>query len=180
RTFKLQLKNFTVTSEGRELKGNLQWNETNDAVTFKPEETLPSEKEIKVIVEVSFDEKIGGSYQTMIENGKPVIEKKEIVFKTDRAPDYIPLENIAYMYPVMDQKSFYPEEYDQGYVKMITAQNYLFDSAFEMRAEFASSVSGQGIRTNLSYDKSKATIFYEVPKGMLLNSSYQLNLMAFP
>ena len=180
RTFKLQLKNFTVTSEGRELKGNLQWNETNDAVTFKPEETLPSEKEIKVIVEVSFDEKIGGSYQTMIENGKPVIEKKEIVFKTDRAPDYIPLENIAYMYPVMDQKSFYPEEYDQGYVKMITAQNYLFDSAFEMRAEFASSVSGQGIRTNLSYDKSKATIFYEVPKGMLLNSAYQLNLMAFP
>ncbi|MBC8766598.1 hypothetical protein H4O18_01205 [Arenibacter sp. BSSL-BM3] len=180
RTFKLQLKNFAVTSEGEQLKGELKWNDTNDAVTFKPNETLPSEKEVKVVVEVSFDEKIGGSYQTMVENGKPVIEKKEITFKTDRAPDYIPLENIAYMYPVIDQQSFYPEEYDKGYVKMKTPQNYLFDSGFETRAEFFSTTSNQGTRTNLTYDRSKATVIYEVPEGMSLNSNYKLNLLAFP
>jgi hypothetical protein len=180
RTFKLQLKNFNVSSEGKQLKGELEWNDTNDAVTFKPEETLPSEKEIKVVVEVSFDEKIGGSYQTMVENGKPVVEKREITFKTDRAPDYIPLENIAYMYPVMDQKSFYPEEYKKGYVKMITPQNYLFESGFEMRAEFFSTGNGQGVRTNLTYDKAKATIFFDVPDPLSLNSSYNLNLIAFP
>ncbi|MDO6601338.1 hypothetical protein [Arenibacter palladensis] len=180
RTFKLQLKNFTVTSEGEQLKGELEWNDTNDAVTFKPNETLPSEKEVNVVVEVSFDEKIGGSYQTMVENGNPVIEKKEITFKTDRAPDYIPLENIAYMYPVIDQQSFYPEEYSKGYVKMKTPQNYLFESGFETRAEFISSTSNLGTRTNLTYDRSKATVFYEVPEGMSLNSSYKLNLLAFP
>ncbi|MCM4150589.1 hypothetical protein DHD05_03210 [Arenibacter sp. N53] len=180
RTFKLRLKNFTVTSEGEQLKGDLEWNDTNDAVTFKPTETLPSEKEVKVVVEVSFDEKIGGSYQTMVENGKPVIEKKEITFKTDRAPDYIPLENIAYMYPVIDQQSFYPEEYNKGYVKMKTPQNYLFDSGFKTRAEFVSTVNNKGIRTNLSYDKSKAMVFYEVPEGMSLNSNYNINLLTFP
>ncbi|MCK0147427.1 hypothetical protein MWU78_17360 [Arenibacter sp. F26102] len=180
RTFKLQLKNFTVTSEGEQLKGELEWNDTSDAVTFKPNETLPSEKEVNVVVEVSFDEKIGGSYQTLVENGKPVIEKKEITFKTDRAPDYIPLENIAYMYPVIYQQSFYPEEYSKGYVKMKTPQNYLFDSGFETRAEFVSMTSNQGTRTNLTYDRSKATVFYEVPEGMSLNSSYKLNLLAFP
>ena len=179
RTFKLQLKNLTVTSEGQQLEGELEWNDTNDAVTFKPAETLPSEKEVKVVVEVSFDEKIGGSYQTMVAEGKPVIEKKEITFVTDRAPDHIPLENIAYMYPVIEQESFYPEEYDKGYVKMITPQNYLFESGFEMRAEFVSTNTGQGVRTNLSYDRSKGTAFYDVPE-MVLNAPYDLNLMAFP
>ncbi len=178
RTFKLQLKNFTVTSEGQQLKGELEWNDTNDAVTFKPEETLPSEKEVNVVVEVSFDEKIGGSFQTMMDNGQPVIEKGESTFITDKAPDHIPFENIAYMYPVMDQQSFYPEEYDKGYVKMITAQNYLFDTGFEMRAEFVNS-SGQGERTNVSYDRSNATVFYDVP-NMALNSTYDLNLVVFP
>ncbi len=179
RTFKLQLQNFEVTSEGKELMGTLEWNDTNDAVTFKPEETLPSEKEVKVMVEVSFDEKIGGSYQTMVENGKPVIEKMEVVFKTDKAPDHIPLENIAYMYPVLDQKSFYPEEFNKGYVKMKTAQHYLFDSGYEMRAEFVSNSNGQGVRTNLNYDRGKATVFYDIP-DMVLNTPYNLNLMACP
>ncbi|MEJ1222646.1 hypothetical protein [Sediminicola sp. 1XM1-17] len=179
RTFKLQLQNFEVTSEGKELMGTLEWNDTNDAVTFKPEETLPSEKEVKVMVEVSFDEKIGGSYQTMVENGKPVIEKMEVIFKTDKAPDHIPLENIAYMYPVFDQKSFYPEEFNKGYVKMKTAQHYLFDGGYEMRAEFVSNSNGQGVRTNLNYDRGKATVFYDIP-DMVLNTSYNLNLMAFP
>ncbi len=180
RTFKLQLKNFIVTSEGEQIKGELEWNDSNDAVTFKPNETLPSEKEIKVVIEVSFDEKIGNSYHTMVENGKSIIEKKEITFKTDRAPDYIPLENIAYMYPVIDQQSFYPEEYNKGYVKMKTPQNYLFDSGFETRAEFVSMTSNQGTRTNVSYNKSKATVFYEVPEGMSLNTNYKINLLAFP
>ncbi len=179
RTFKVQLKNFTVTSEGRQLEGELEWNDNNDAVTYKPEETLPSEKEVKVVVEVSFDEKIGGTYQTMIEEGKPIIEKQEITFVTDKAPDHIPLENIAYMYPVLDQQRFYPEEYNKGYVKMKTPQHYLFESGFEMRAEFVSASNGQGVRTNLSYDRSKATVFYDIPQ-MTLNSPHNLNLMAFP
>tara|TARA_R110000868_G_scaffold271087_1_gene530586 strand:+ start:8645 stop:13639 length:4995 start_codon:yes stop_codon:yes gene_type:complete len=179
KTFKLRLKSFTVTSEGRQLEGELEWNDTNDAVTFKPAETLPSEKEVKVVVEVSFDQKIGGSYQTVIQNGKPAVEKLEATFKTDKAPDHIPLENIAYMYPVLEQQSFYPEEYDKGYVKMKTPQNYLFDSGYEMRAEFVAKNTGQGIRTNLSYDRGKATVFYDIP-DMDLNNPYELNLMAFP
>lgn len=111
RTFKLQLQNFSVTSQGKSLEGTLEWNDNKDAVTFKPVETLPSQKEVKLVVEVSFDEKIGGTFQTMMDNGRPLLERKEVIFKTDKAPDYIEMENIAYMYPIPDQQSFYPEEY---------------------------------------------------------------------
>src|SRR5690606_7232806 len=163
KTFKLQLKSFTAICEGKKLKGTLEWNDTNDAVTFMPSETLPEEKEIKVTVEVSFDEKVDGSYRTVITNGKPASEKMEITFVTDKAPDHIPLENIAYMYPVLDQQNFYSKEYKKGYVKLITPQNYLFDKGYDMRAEFVSTTSGRGERTDLSYNKSKATVFYDLP-----------------
>nr|MUH42101.1 hypothetical protein [Zobellia laminariae] len=179
RTFKLQLKNFTVTSEGRTLEGELEWNDTNDAVTFIPVETLPSEKEVKVIVEVSFDEKIGGSYQTMTENGKPVVERKESTFVTDKAPDHIIWENLTYIYPVKDQQSFYPEEYKTGYLKMDLPQNYLFDKGYEMRAEFVSKSTKQGLRTDISYNKSEKTVFFEIPK-LELDTKYDMNIMVFP
>src|SRR5690606_17724974 len=39
KTFKLQLKSFTAICEGKKLKGTLEWNDTNDAVTFMPSET---------------------------------------------------------------------------------------------------------------------------------------------
>ena len=179
RTFKLQLQKFSVTSEGKSLEGSLEWNDNKDAVTFKPAETLPSQKLVKVLVEVSFDEKIGETFQTMLENGKPVKEKKEVTFKTDKAPDYISMENIVYMYPVPDQKSFYPEEYKRGYLKMKQPQHYLFEAGYEMRAEFSDNNTGQAIRTNLSYDRSKSTVYYDVP-DMMLNAPYTLNLIAFP
>lgn len=179
RTFKLQLQKFNISSEGKILEGTLKWNHENDAVSFIPAETLPSQKEVKLVVEVSFDEKIGSTYQTLVDNGKPVLEKKEVVFKTDKAPDYIPMENIVYMYPVPNQQSFYPEEHKTGYVKLKSPQNYLFEAGYEMRAEFADNNTGQATRTKLSYDRFKATLFYDVPE-MMLNAPYTINLVAFP
>lgn len=179
RIFKLQLKNFTVTCEGQEIQGEFSWNDANDGVTFMPAETLPAEKEIKVVVEVTFDEKIGGAFQTMVADGKPIVEQKEITFTTDKAPDHIVWENVAYMYPIKEQQSFYPEEYKTGYVKMTIPQNYLFDGGYELRAEFVSTLTGQGERTTLNYDKSKGTVFFDVPE-IVLDSDYTLNLMIYP
>ena len=179
RVFKLQLKQFSLYSEGKELEGELEWNDTKDAVLFRPLETLPSQKEVKVTVEVSFDEKIDGTYHTLEEDGKAVVEKREITFKTAIAPDYIPWENIAYSYPLPEQRSFHPKEYKQGYVKMITPQHYLFDGDYVLKAEFTPSNGGEGYRTSLTYDRSKGMVFYEIP-DIILDTEYQLHLKVFP
>ncbi|PKA97999.1 hypothetical protein B0O79_1679 [Flavobacteriaceae bacterium MAR_2009_75] len=179
RTFKLQLQKFSVTSQGSEIKGELEWNDTNDAVTFKPERPLPSEKEVKVLVEVSFDEKIGGAYKTMVEDGKPVLETMEITFVTDKEPDHIVWSNVNYVYPVREQRNFYPEEYKIGYVKMNQPQDNLFNKGFEIRAEFVQKISGQGERTNVKYDQNKGMVFFDIPE-MALDTEYNLNLMVFP
>ncbi|MEP2278701.1 MAG: hypothetical protein ABJI11_04675, partial [Maribacter sp.] len=179
RTFKLQLTNFSVTSEGQAIDGELEWNDTNDAVTFKPTATLPSEKEVNVVVEVSFDEKIGGAFQTMIENGEPVIERAESTFVTDEAPDHIVWENVAYVYPVKDQQSFHPKEYNKGYVKMIQHQSDLFDDGYEMRAEFMPEY-GDGVRTAMQYDIANSMVLFDIPDELDLDKTYFLNLVVYP
>ncbi|NJB38191.1 hypothetical protein [Croceivirga sp. JEA036] len=177
KTFRIHLDTFKVTHLGQEIDGVTEWNDSKDAITFKPEETLPSKEDIKVLVEVSFEERVNGAFRPLLENGSPVKEKKEIVFQTDEAPDHIPFENIEYIYPVVDQGQFYPEEYKTGYLKMITTQDYLFQGEYEMRAEFIA--NGQGIRTDLSYDRANKLVFFDIP-DMDLESDYEVSIIAFP
>ncbi|MCK8524400.1 Ig-like domain-containing protein [Aquimarina sp. D1M17] len=178
RFFKLQLKDFTVSSEGKNLEGTLEWNDTNDAVTFLPRKTLPSQKKVTVTVEVSFEERVNGTFQTLTENGKLVTEKQVITFTTEKAPDYIPWSNITYLYPVKEQKNFHPEEYEKGYVKLKQNQDYLFQSKYNIKAEFKSQ-TGMIRRTDVSYDIQKAMVHFTVPE-MDLNSDFVFNLNVFP
>jgi len=177
-TYKIQLKDFKVTSDGKEIVGDIEWNETNDAVTFVPFDILPSKKDVNILVEVSFDEKIGSSYQTMMNDGKLVVEKREITFTTDQAPDYIEWGNVVLTYPVKGQSNFYPEEYNKGYIQLKSGRPDLFNSGYEMRAEIASR-TGIVKRTNLNYDSGKKLVAFDIPE-MFLNTGYTVNLMAFP
>ncbi len=176
--FKLQLKEFTVTSDGKKLEGTLEWNDTNDAVTFLPRKTLPSQKKVTIVVEVSFDERVGGGWRTLTENGKLVTEKQEITFTTDKAPDYIPWGNITYLYPVPKQESFHPEEYKTGYVNLTQNQDYLFTDKYAIKAEFKSQ-TGMIRRTDVSYDMQKSMVYFPIPE-MDLNTDFDFSLLAFP
>src|SRR5690606_10964192 len=178
KTFKIKLQNFTLTQDGKTIPAGLEWNDTNDMVTLIPEEVLPSKKQVKLLVEVSFDEKTGNTYTTLTDAGKLVTEKREYTFTTDVAPDYIPLNNIAYMYPVKDQKNFYPEELENGYIKLKQGQSYLFDAGYQIKAEVIGNNSVIK-RTSLKYDHSKSMINFDMPK-MITDSHYIFNVMAFP
>lgn len=178
RVFRLKLKTFKATSEGKTIEGKLEWNATNDMVTFLPNKTLPSQKKVQVLVEVSFEEKINGTFVTMTEDGQLVIEKREIAFTTDKAPDYIPWGNVSYIYPVPEQKSFHPEEYNTGYVKLKQHQDYLFQKQYNVKAEFRTT-SNIILRSNASYDNQNAMVSFDIPE-IDLGSTYQLKLLVFP
>ena len=176
--FRIKVKEFKVTSEGKQIQGKKEYNDTNDAVTFIPEETLPSEKRVNVRVEVSFEEYKNGTFTTLTDNGKLVTEAREVSFVTDKAPDYIPIENVAYMYPVKDQKNFYPEEYKKGYIKLKQGQSYLFEGAYTIKGQ-TTSATGLVNRTLLKYDAAKKMVHFDLP-DMVTNTNYKLNVMAFP
>jgi len=78
---------------------------------------------------VSFKELKGGSYQTVMVDGKKAIETEERSFTTGGAPDYIPNKNIKYAYPVLDQKNYFVGESNEGFVQLKQGQSYLFEDA---------------------------------------------------
>jgi hypothetical protein len=166
RGFRLKLDYLKVSSENKELTGSMQWNTTQDVVTFTTVEVLPSKKTVKVSVQVTFQENKNGSWITMTENGQPLIEKAEVSFTTGPAPDYIPMSNIRYTYPVVGQLNFYKDETPEGYIVLNREQNYLFEpnEDFVLKGRFTGST---GEKKEFDFTHTKGTINFTIPSGSL-------------
>lgn len=128
KTYKIILERFVVQEEsGKEIVGDIEWNYSQDRATFVSEDILPPNTKLKAIAEVSFQEKINGVYNTIEVNGKKALESKEVNFTTGTAPQSIPLHNIQYCYPIVDQQNYYRQESNTGYIQLKRGQDYLFD-----------------------------------------------------
>src|SRR5258708_1731375 len=125
--YRINLDNFTLTAGGSPIQGTLQWNDTHTVVALSTLDVLPPKKEIKSSVQVGFEKLVNGSWQKVLQNGQPIIEKQEVTFTTGAAPDYIPLSNVEYSYPVIGQLNFYKDETNTGYIKLKKGQHYLFN-----------------------------------------------------
>ncbi|GAA0872318.1 hypothetical protein GCM10009117_14650 [Gangjinia marincola] len=126
-TYRITLNEFKLLDAGNEIEGEMTWNDDNNLVTFRSTDVLPPTTDIELRVSVIFEKYSGGSWQVYTENGEEFIEEEIRNFTTGEAPDYIPESNIAYCYPVLDQKYMYPNETNQAYIKLLQGQDYLFD-----------------------------------------------------
>ncbi|TSE05631.1 hypothetical protein [Aquimarina algiphila] len=163
--YKVILEKFNVTDEsGKEIVGTLEWGQMNDRATFISDDILPPATKLKVTVEVSFQEKVNGSFQTILEDGQKAIEVEERNFTTGTAPDHIPLHNIQYSYPVVDQQLFYPDEHNNGYIQLQRGQDYLFDnSQWESVVKYIDE-NGDVSTADFNYSNSDNKVSYKFPK----------------
>jgi hypothetical protein len=102
-------------------------------------EVLPSQKDVKATVNVTFEELKNGRWAPVYTAGKEAVETKEIAFKTNEAPDNIPLENIVYAYPVVNQKYYLKGESNKGYIQLQFGQSYLFPAGMDNKLEMEDS-----------------------------------------
>lgn len=176
--YRIKLNGFTVTKSGAVIPGKLTWNSNNDAVSFESAEILPPVSELKALVSVGFEQQNGSSWQTVYDNGKAVSEQREISFTTGTAPDNIPQSNIAWCYPVKDQKYFFPQEYRQAYVQLKRGQAYLFgDSQHKYQAQFT---AGEGMLTApFGYDAASRQITFALPE-LKTSQAYSFTLAGIP
>ncbi len=179
KTYRILLGEYTVANGGNPIQGNLEWNENHDALSFKSFDVLPPNTAINVKVAVHFQELKNGNWVTLTHEGKIAVEKEERTFTTGEAPDYIPITNIAYTYPVIDQKYFYQNERKKGYVKLDRGQPYLFSPntawvqhiSFENDADF--------LKEELTYNRGQKMANFDFPN--LRNSEkYALKIISKP
>ncbi|QPH39430.1 hypothetical protein [Pedobacter endophyticus] len=177
KTFRIKLEKFELTSNGKQIPGKLEWNAGKDAVSFLSTEILPPNTAIKAYAKVSFVQLVGGNWQTVYMDGKKAEEEKSIDFKTGTAPETIPLTNIAYSWPVVDQRNFYTAESSSGYVQLKRGQSYLFNAkGFKQELAFKKE-NGNALPVTYQYDSARVQLRFDLPK-VEANSSYSFVLVS--
>lgn len=176
-TYKIVIDKFSVVDEqGKEIVGKIEY-EASDRANFVSEDILPPSKKLKAIVTVSFMEKKGGMYQVMMDNGNKVIETEEREFTTGTAPNVIPLHNIQYAYPVVDQKYYYKKESNKGYIKLKRGQDYLFDDPNWTTKTVLKTTDDKVLETDFVYDQTANEVRFSVPE-LKNKKTYSLGLIA--
>lgn len=163
RYYKALLDTLVVYEGNKRIPGIIAWNEARDLLTWTPPEILPSDSDIIVWVKLRFLEYSGEAWQPVIKNGIPVTEERKITFKTGEAPDHIPYDNIAGMFPVVSQKYFLPGEFDKGYIQLKRGQDYLFKEGLENQIFLRPLNGGKPISCDYNYDKTNNILRYEMP-----------------
>ncbi|MBR9854252.1 MAG: hypothetical protein GYB37_06680, partial [Algicola sp.] len=165
KTYRILLDEYQVTSEGTAINGELEWNENHDLANFVSHDILPPNTAIDVKVSVSFQEWRGNRWITLTQDGKPAKEIEERSFTTGEAPDYIPLTNVVYTYPVVDQQYFYQNESSEGYVKLKRGQPYLFAPQTDWVQSTQFVTESQSVSKNqVAYNASDKMVRFDFPE----------------
>ncbi|MCG8207860.1 hypothetical protein [Tenacibaculum finnmarkense] len=178
RKYKILLDEFSVKNSGKSIVGEVKWNDKNDVAVFYSHEILPPNTQLKAFVELHFEEFKNGTWETMKADGKVSTETKEVTFTTGKAPKTIPLNNIAYMYPVLGQKNLFIEQYGTAYINLKKGQNYLFGAVPNSKKIMVmSSESDSKIEKPYTYNSAKKQIVYSLPSNnMAKETAYNVTL----
>lgn len=179
-TYKIQLEKFRLVDEnGIEVPSKIEWGQLKDRATLIPEDILGSKKRYKIEVEVSFYKLENGVFVSVKENGAEAREYEERSFVSGEAPDHIPLHNIKYAYPVVDQKYFHIKEYPQGYVQLKQGQDYLFESGeWDTNVKIVDKENQEVLEASFNYHNSSNEITYELPKKIKLDKTYNFRVIS--
>ncbi|WP_158837577.1 hypothetical protein [Polaribacter sp. L3A8] len=178
--YRIDLEEFVLLHNGQEVVGEKEWSNYNDRVSFVSSDILPPNEVYTVRVKVSFKERVNGIFKPIMIDGQPAIETEERTFTTGGAPNYIPLSNITYSYPVVDQKYFFEDEYDQGYIQLTRGQDYLFeDQEWESFVKFKKENDPPSSDIVFNYDTTDNKITYDLP-NVYQESQYTMQVASRP
>ena len=180
KTYRINLKDFSLTDSitGKKVEGTLVWNNEKNAVTFKSHEVLPEFTRIKMAVCVGFEEFKNGRWEIVKSSGKEAYEKREVGFNTGGAPDEIPLNNVVYTYPVVDQHYMLRGESRNGYVQLNTGQKYLFEKERDYKLRFTTD-NNSIVETPFKYDNVRQRLEYTIPE-LQLSKAYTMSISYVP
>ncbi|NDW09743.1 hypothetical protein, partial [Dysgonomonas sp. 520] len=176
KTYKIKVKDFFIHDGSQNIVGEIKWNTEKDVASFYSHEVLPPLSDLTATVNVVFEEYKNNKWTPVYTAGKEAVESKTISFRTTDAPQDIPLGNIVYSYPVVDQKYYLKGESDKGYIQLQYGQNYLFPSEYENKLQLVDN-SGNEHLVAINYNQAKKRIEYTMPATQN-STNYELNILS--
>ncbi len=171
---------------GAAVPGEIQLSDDGYILGFKTTDILDPLTKFKMSVTVKVETKfVGGNWETLVDTfGDPYFQTKEVEFETGVAPNYIPLDNVAYSYPVHGQYNYLKEESTKGYIQLIQGQDYLFDAT--QKGEWVQKIrlvqNGFVLQQyDFSYDAGENKVYFDMPSENLTNETItQMVMVAVP
>lgn len=163
KTFRMKLEEYSIKKDGVIISNKQTWKDDLTLLSFNAEDILPPNSTLKLLVKVSFQEWVNGNWQTIYDEGQIATEIEEKSFTTGEAPQYIPLSNVNYCYPIFDQKYFYQKETANAYLVLKQGQPYLFDLKPGQSQKVIYKTENQTTTGNLKYDNGTKKITIDLP-----------------
>ncbi|MCB0658057.1 MAG: hypothetical protein KDC57_18050, partial [Saprospiraceae bacterium] len=131
-----------------------------NTLRFVPDALLEPFTTYLFSVRVEVKERRGGTWQTLLENGQPVIIDTVVTFTTGAADSILLLSNISAAYPVPGQQNFHVDEFSQGYLQLEKWQPDLLDNR---DVEVVMEQDGQTFLEKVILDPERKTIAFSLP-----------------
>jgi hypothetical protein len=180
--YRIKLNKLELNQEnGSAIVVNSNWNADHSVISLEPDEILNPKNKYTLNVEISFEEKVGYTWQAVLDNGLLFTEKRSVTFTTGLLPDKIPAQIIKYSYPADKQYNFYKSEYPQAYMAFTRNISIFFadDNDFTKEVQWADA-SGKKIHGKLTYNTTEKTVYADVPGNLANAAIYSLNFVAVP
>jgi hypothetical protein len=177
KTYRIQLKDFVLNDGSGNVIGNVKWNTDKDEAWFYSHEILPQQKEITATVRVTFEQYANNRWSQVYTAGKEAMEIKTIKFYTGDAPDDIPMRNVVYSYPVVEQKYYLKDEHPSGYIQLEFGQSYLFPSELANRVCIEDE-AGNKQYADFVYNQGQKRIDFTMPE-VQNHKKYKFNILSF-
>ncbi len=178
--YKIELESFTLKSGNTVLAGDLEWNEDRTSIILKPHDVLPPQKTLTVSATLRFFEKNNGVWKPLLdEKNQPLKETLSRTFKTGDRPKTLPIAEVKYNYPVIDQQNFYLQESLEGYIQLNRDHGFLFDVAnndYFVRFETS---KGVDFSQKMRYNAAAKRIEWTIPK-LKAQTNYILKIVGEP
>lgn len=118
-------------------------------------------------------------WSPLMQHGKPLVEIRDIDFKTGPRPNNLPTENISYAWPYNNQVNFYPKQVSKGYIKLHFQQDYLFNMpGTKTIARFSDTKFQTIAEKDVTYANGKLT--FEIPSALAGGNTYRLRIVRMP
>ncbi|MEO7976509.1 hypothetical protein [Flavobacterium sp.] len=176
KTYRLKLEEFTIKKDGVPVVGTSSWNVTKDLLSFNATEVLPQNSNLALTVKVSFQENTNGTWKTIYDAGQIAMENEVRNFTSGAAPNNIPVSNIAYCYPVFDQKYVYQNESKEAYIVLKQGQAYLFDLKPEQNQKAFYKTGNKTVTSSMRYNIELKKVIVDLPV-LEPTKPYNLSLM---
>ena len=182
-SYRVEADEIMVYNGSKALPGTLTWNSDNTSATITTGDVLPSQANLTFSVKLHWEKLNGSNWSPLLNtDGTVDTEVKQANFTTDVAPGYIPADNIAYTYPVSMQYNFYKNETNQGYIKLIRGQSYLFHASDsgqtnQFAAAFAAKDLSDSLLTATTYDSVNQQVNFTIPAGLENSEIYDLDIL---